>query len=204
MVDKLKNPAQSFTRLVKGRHGKKVGKPGVELTELTGLRITQIAFFPEQITAAKVMLKRQFSLDVMAEPASSYSANGFLCLRPEITKLWLISEHPILAELPASMGKYYPLDISASKIFLLISGPESGTLINRQTAIDLSCPDGQFMATGIHHVGVHILKISEDRYLVMLPFSFAESLADGLFNIACQFGVQINKMANGSINGIQS
>lgn len=203
MAERLLNPAESLARLSAGWHGKKGGKPGVEFTELHGFTITQIAFFPEQKAAAKAVLKRQFSVPQMPEPTSTCRTNEFLCLRPELGKLWLVSEKPILADLPASMNKYYPLDISASKLCLLVSGPKASSLINRQAAVDLSCPDGQFIATGMHHVGVHILKISEDRYLLMLPSSFAESLADGLFDIACQFGVQIHKPAKGSIKGIE-
>ena len=98
----------------------------------------------------------------------------------------------IRANLPASMKKYYPLDLSASKICLHLSGGQSGQLINRQSAIDLSRPDGQFMATSAHHVGVHILKMGAESYLLFLPSSLL-NLAHGLFDIACQFGVQIAK-----------
>lgn len=203
MAERLTKPAESLGRLSVGRHGKKGGKPKVEFTEIQGFTITQFAFFPEQKTAAKAMLKRQFSVPSMPDPASSCREKGCLCLRPELGKLWLVTEKPMLADLPASMDKYYPLDISASKLCLLVTGPEAGTLINRQAAVDLSCPDGQFMATAMHHVGVHILKVSEDRYLLMLPSSFAESLTDGLFDIACQFGVKVNNPAKGSLKGIE-
>ena len=203
MAERLTHPVESLARLSVGRHGKKTGKPKVEFTEIQGFTLTQLAFFPEQKTAAEAMIKRQLSLPYMPDPASSCREKGCLCLRPELGKLWLVSEKPLLSDLPASIDKYYPLDISASKLCLLVTGPEAGTLINRQAAVDLSCPDGHFMATGMNHVGVHILKISKDSYLLMLPSSFAESLADGLFDIACQFGVKVNKPVIGSLKGIE-
>ena len=183
---------EGLARLVPGRYGIK-GKAGVKITELSGVNITQLAFFPEQESAVKTFLKRQFGGMHLPDLSSSCQAGDNLCLRAEIGKLWLVTAQPVIAGLPASTAKYYPLDISASKVCLQLSGAEAGSLINRQAAVDLSCPDGQFMATGMHHIGVHILKISSEDYLLFLPSSFAESLAHSLFEIACQFGVRVSK-----------
>ena len=39
--------------------------------------------------------------------------------------------------------------------------------------------------------------------LLWCKAGFAESLADGLFDIACQFGVKVNNPAKGSLKGIE-
>ena len=188
----LAKTGEGPARLVVGRHGA-TGKAGVTITELTELHITQLAFFPEQESVVKSMLKRQFKLPHLPDFSASCQAGDSLCLRAEIGKLWLVTAQPIIACLPASIAKYYPLDMSASKVCLQLSGAEAASLINRQSAVDLSCPDGQFMATGMHHIGIHILKISSETYILFLPASFAESLAHSLFEIACQFGVRVSK-----------
>lgn len=191
MGDNLKTPALFGAHLPIGRHGKSGSRAGVKITELQNMCLLQLAFFPDQEIAVKTMLKRQFGLPALPDISGSSQADGLLCLRAEIGKIWLVSARPLGANLPASMKKYYPLDLSASKICLHLSGAQAGQLINRQAAIDLSCADGRFMATGMHHVGVHILKMEAESYLLFLPSSFAELLAHGLFDIACQFGVQV-------------
>ncbi|MGB0233794.1 MAG: hypothetical protein ACPGAC_00890 [Candidatus Puniceispirillaceae bacterium] len=191
MGDSLKKQTLFGAALPVGRHGKSGSRAGVKITEYRDFSLLQLAFFPDQEIAAKTMVKRQFGLPALPDISGSSQTDGLLCLRAEIGKIWLVSEQPLGANLPASMKKYYPLDLSASKICLHLSGAQSGQLINRQSAIDLSCPDGRFMATSMHHVGVHILKMGAESYLLFLPSSFAESLAHGLFDIACQFGVQI-------------
>lgn len=197
----LGRAGQGLAWLVPGRHGAK-GRVGVEITELTGPYITQLAFFPDQASAVKSMLKRQFKLAQLPDMSASCQSEGTLCLRPEISKLWLLTAQPLIDGLPASMSKYYPLDISASKVCLQLSGTEAASLINRQAAVDLSCPDGQFMATGMHHIGMHILKINSENYLLFLPSSFAESLAHSLFEIACQFGLRVSKPVSWPENGV--
>lgn len=191
-LEVLGKAGEGLARLVPGRYGSG-GKAGVEMTELSGATITQLAFFPEQVTAVKSMLKRQFKLLQLPDFSASSQTEDRLCLRPEINKLWLVTAQPVMADLPASIAKYYPIDISASKVCLQLSGSEAASLINRQAAVDLSCPDGQFMATGMHHIGIHILKMSSENYILFIPSSFAESLAHNLFEIACQFGVRVSK-----------
>lgn len=191
MGDSLKKQTLFGAHLPVGRHGKSGSRAGVKITEYRDFSLLQLAFFPDQEIAVRTMVKRQFGLPALPDISSSCQTGGRLCLRAEIGKIWLVSEQSLGINLPASMKKYYPLDLSASKICLHLSGAQSGQLINRQSAIDLSCADDRFMATSMHHVGVHILKMGAESYLLFLPSSFAESLAHGLFDIACQFGVQI-------------
>ena len=200
VLEGLNIAGQGLARLAPGRYGIK-GRAGVKITELSGANITQLAFFPEQESAVKTLLKRQFKLPQLPDFSASCQNGDSLCLRAEMGKLWLVTAQPVIAGLPASTAKYYPLDISASKVCLQLSGAEAASLINRQAAVDLSCPDGQFMATGMHHIGVHILKISSQNYLLFLPSSFAESLAHSLFEIACQFGVRVSKPVRWPENG---
>ena len=58
---------------------------------------------------------------------------------------------------------------------------------------------GKFLATALHHVPVHILKSSATAYLLFLPRSYAESLAQLLYHSALQFGVDVKSVAEWSM-----
>ena len=80
-----------------------------------------------------------------------------------------------------------------------LSGADAARLINRFCAVDLSCSKGKFLATALHHVPVHILKSSATAYLLFLPRSYAESLAELLYHSALQFGVDVKSVAEWSM-----
>ena len=94
---------------------------------------------------------------------------------------------------------YFPLDLTGSKVVVRLSGADAARLINRFCAVDLSCPEGKFLATALHHVPVHILKSSASAYLLFLPRSYAESLAQLLYHSALQFGVDVRSVAEWSV-----
>ncbi|MEC7208812.1 MAG: hypothetical protein VXW11_07005, partial [Pseudomonadota bacterium] len=94
------------------------------------------------------------------------------------------------------LARYFPLDFSGSRVLLKLSGRDAQTLINRFCAVNLSCESGRFLATGIHHVPVHILKRAETDYVLFLPRSFAESLSETLHHTALQFGVEVRRPAS--------
>ena len=80
-----------------------------------------------------------------------------------------------------------------------VSGEDAARLLNRFCAVDLSCPEGQFLATALHQVPVHILKTSASTYLLFLPRSYAESLAELMHHSALQFGVDVKSVAEWSL-----
>ena len=182
---------QGVMRLKTGRFGYNSNRPQICLTEIEALHITQLSFFPDQIRALKLALKKQFNLPDMPHQDSIIKSRSVSAVRPEINKIWLFSSSPVLVDLPASMGKYFPLDLSASRVGIKISGSCAQTLINRFAALDLTSDKSCFMSSCIHHVQTHILKINSEEFLVFVPRSFSESIGHSLFDVACQFGIKV-------------
>ena len=180
-----------------GRHGG--GLSGVIMQELTGYQLVQLAVFPDQIPRFQTSLMRLINIDQLADISSSARTSNMLLLRPEFTKFWLVRQRGEESTLSQALAQYFPLDLTGSKVVMRLSGADAARLINRFCAVDLGCPKGKFLATAIHHVPVHILKASATAYLLFLPRSYAESLAELLHHSALQFGVDVKSVAEWDI-----
>ena len=177
------------------------GRPAVIVQELTRVNLFQYAVFPEQLRGFKTSFKRQTGVADLPQISSSYRDQAGLVVRPELTKFWWL--RPASADAPSAgaLTKYFPLDLSASRVLLKLSGAQAQSVINRFCAVDLSGDAGQFLATGIHHVPVHILKQAQTEFILFLPRSFSESLAETLHHTARQFGVEVKRPADWAKTG---
>ncbi len=180
-----------------GRH--EDDRPGVIMQELTGYQLTQLAVFPEQMPKFQTGLMQLINIDQLADISASARTSDVLLLRPEFTKFWLVRQRGEESTLSQALAQYFPLDLTGSKVVMRLSGADAARLINRFCAVDLGCPKGKFLATAIHHVPVHILKASATAYLLFLPRSYAESLAELLHHSALQFGVDVKSVAEWDI-----
>ena len=186
--------------LVLGKQGRhEYDRPGVIMQELTGYQLTQLAVFPEQMPKFQTGLMQLINIDQLADISVSARTSDVLLLRPEFTKFWLVRQRGEESTLSQALAQYFPLDLTGSKVVMRLSGADAARLINRFCAVDLGCPKGKFLATAIHHVPVHILKASATAYLLFLPRSYAESLAELLHHSALQFGVDVKSVAEWDI-----
>ena len=186
--------------LVLGKQGKhEDGHSGVIMQELMGYQLIQFAVFPEQMPQFQTSLKRHMNIDQLADASASVRTSDGLLLRPEFTKFWLVRQQAENQAMVGALAQYFPLDLTGSKVVIRLSGAHAARLVNRFCAVDLSCPQDKFLATAIHHVQIHILKNSTTAYLLFLPRSYAESLAELLHHSALQFGVEVKSVAEWGI-----
>ena len=185
-----------------GKQGYLDGKrPAAIFQELTGVNLVQFAVFPEQLRSFKTSFKRQTGITDLPQMSSSIDDEAGLVVRPELTKFWLLRPSAAADLDISALEKYFPLDLTGSRVFLKISGEQAQTVINRFCAVDLSGADGQFLATGFHHVPMHILKQTQDQFVFILPRGFSESLAETLHHTARQFGVEVKRPADWARTG---
>ena len=189
-----------ISALVLGKQGRhEEGRSGVIMQELTGYQLVQLAVFPDQMSRFRASLMQLINIDQLADISASARTSNMLLLRPEFTKFWLVRKRGEKQPLFKALAHYFPLDLTGSKVVMRLSGADAAQLMNRFCAVDLSCPKGKFLATALHHVPVHILKSSATAYLLFLPRSYAESLAELLYHSALQFGVDVKSVAEWSI-----
>ena len=188
--------------LVPGKQGKyENGLAGVIMQELMGYQLIQLSVFPEQMHRFQTSLKQHINIDQLADISVSVRASDMLLLRPEFTKFWLVRQRGEEQTLFKALAHYFPLDLTGSKVVVQLSGEDAARLINRFCAVDLRCHVGKFLATALHHVPIHILKTSASVYLLFLPRSYAESLAELIHHAALQFGVEVKSVAEWAIKG---
>ena len=202
MAEAKSMKTNGVTGLEIGKQGNLNGRrPAVTFQELIGVSLLQFAVFPEQFRGFKTSFKRQTGVADLPQMSSSYRDQAGLVVRPEFTKFWLLRPSSAEAVAAAALAKYFPLDLTGSRVLLKIGGEQAKTVINRFCAVDLSGEAGQFLATGLHHVPVHILKIAQTEFILFLPRSFSESLAETLHHTARQFGVEVKRPADWAKTG---
>ena len=189
-----------ISALVLGKQGKhENGRSGVIMQELTGYQLTQFAVFADQMPRFQTSLQHHINIDKLADISASVRASNMLMLRPEFTKFWLVRQQGEDQDFSLPLAHYFPLDLTGSKVLMRLTGGDAARLLNRFCAVDFACHTGKFLATAIHHVPVHILKVSAKAYLLFLPRSYAESLAELLHHAALQFGVDVKSPGEWSV-----
>lgn len=169
------------------------GQKGVILQERTGAIITQLSFFKNQKVALSKWLAASCSA-AMPAPGQVEKAEKAVIARAEPQKIWHIS-----SALPSLDGAdaFYPLDMSGARRILDITGADARAVMARLSSADfrdVSFGMGQFMSTGMHHVGVQVMRLN-DGFRLFVPRSFSESLFDLTAEISAQFGLEIKKEA---------
>lgn len=191
-----------ISSLVLGKQGKhEDGRAGVIMQELMGYQLIQLAVFPEQMQRFETSLKQHINIDQLADISASVRGSDMLLLRPELTKFWFVWQRAEVHALFTAFASYFPLDLTGSKVVIRLSGEDAARLMNLFCAVDLRCHVGKFLATALHHVPIHILKTSASAYLLFLPRSYAESLAELMHHAALQFGVEVKSVAEWVIKG---
>lgn len=86
------------------------------------------------------------------------------------------------------------VDLSHARCVISIAGEASEALMARLAGIDFSLaafPVGDFVQTGIHHVGVLIKRDETNVFEIIIPFTWAASIWDYLCTCALGFGYRV-------------
>jgi len=169
------------------------GTIGVTLSEVGSFSLTQFSAWPETLEQAGKDAARLAGCKTAPGPGQSAEGAKGTLMRTEPLKWWLIGRET-QAEQPAlSAEGAIPLDLSSSRTWLRVSGPEAAGLLNRFLPLNLSdaaFPPGTCASSAIHHIGVTLWR-DEEGFNLLLPRSFAASLWEMLLESAAQFGVEV-------------
>jgi len=177
--------------LIPGRFDRE-GAIGVTLSEVSLFSMTQISAWPESINQVGTQLARFAGCDAAPGPGrTTGSADGTL-IRVEPLKWWLISQDKRTDQLSLTCEDGAVLDLSSSRTWIKLTGPEAAALLNRFLPLDLSstaCPPGTSASTAFHHIGVTLWR-DDQGFNLLLPRSFAAALFEQLTESAAQFGFE--------------
>lgn len=156
-------------------HGMTSDSLVVELNEITLGHLTQIAgwadfdgFATSVLEQWKLPLPRDFRLPTRAGDLTAFR------IAPD--RILLRSAEPLSV---AGNPQLTTLDLSDARIAITITGEGAVGLLARSISVDLGIhafPVGSFVQTGMHHVGVLILREAIDQFLVLMPTTWAASL----------------------------
>lgn len=178
--------------LVPGRSGS-ARAAAVSLAEIRNFTLIQVAAWPN--TLAQVGSATAKAAGCAKAPGAGQETKGSAAwlLRVEPLKWWLVISDGASAtlDLPAETGAL--LDLSKSRTWLRLSGPNAAVLLNHFLPLDLSgaaFPEGTVASSAFHHVGVTLWR--DDRgFNLMVPRSFAASLYQIMIESAAQYGLEI-------------
>lgn len=178
--------------LVQGRSGS-AGVAAVSLAEVRDFTLIQIAAWPNAL--AQVGSATAQAAGCAKAPGPRQVATGTVArlLRIEPLKWWLVASDGASATLDLLTETGSLLDLSQSRTWLRLSGPNAAVLLNHFLPLDLSgaaFPEGTVASSAFHHVGVTLWR--DDRgFNLMVPRSFAASLYQILIESAAQYGLEI-------------
>lgn len=172
----------------RGLHGRP-GEPGVQLQEITGLNLRQVAAWPETVQSVGATLASAIGIAKAPGPGLAMSGTQATALRVEPLKWWLLDGSAL--SLDPEVGT--SLDLSHSRTRVLVTGPDAGLCLSRLLPIDLrekSFSIGHVASSGVHHVGVTLWR-SHRGYELFIPRGFALSIWELLLETAEQFGSEV-------------
>lgn len=165
----MANPTSALDgHWISGHHG--MSPAGVSVEQIAGFSLWQVASWPETIH----------------ETAEYVNALGGDALRIEPLKWWVTGASEL-----ASSDSYTVLDLTASRCWLRLSGPNAAQLLNHFLPLDLSdvaCPLGSVRSSGFHHIGITLWR-TQDGFNLFLPRSFAASLWELIYEVGAQYGI---------------
>jgi len=156
----------------------------VSVEQFTPRVLTQIAGWANFAQASDAALRRLL-LHLPEDYRTPVRHGADVVWRIAPTKVLVSSAvHPDVSDLP----DFVALDLSDARTGVILHGPGAAGLLARLAAIDFSersFPSGSFVQTGIHHVGVLIDRLSNDRFDLLIPTTWADTLLD---LIGCHLG----------------
>ncbi|MDF2997212.1 MAG: Sarcosine oxidase gamma subunit [Xanthobacteraceae bacterium] len=121
-----------------------------------------------------------------AEPGGAVRHGEALIVRLTPSIAWIIDD---AADIPTD-GQGCACDLSHSRVRLTLIGAQATALLTRVVALDLdptAWPIGKASATGIHGVPVVIHRAGMERFEIITPRSFADSIREWIEDAAAEF-----------------
>lgn len=165
--------------------------PGITFRERRELAVVSLMIGPERRTAVAEALDG-IGLALPAENAAA-ECGGTLVLWAALDRWHVLAEETgqaLLHRLHAVVGTQAALvDQTAGTCPIEVTGPAVRSLLEKSTPIDLDHFEvGATAATSINHLGVHLWRQAQDRYLISVQRSFARDLLEFLHTMALDLG----------------
>lgn len=120
-----------------------------------------------------------------------------ISLRSDTVTAWRVAPDRILIEGSGDLSEHASeqlavLDLGHARTAITLSGPAVRDLLSQVVSVDMS-PEafgtGEFVQTGLHHVGVLLGCTGPDSFEVLVPCTWGETVWEALLHNALPHGV---------------
>jgi methylglutamate dehydrogenase subunit D len=179
-----------------GREGAH-GTRAYRFTVLQGWRLLLLAAYRGRHESFAQALAPVLGQPPMHEPRRAQALERGQLLNVAPGQHWLVTTDAavcdaVCAALPAAVGS--ATELSHGRVRVAVSGAEVPALLAKGIAVDLDpavLGVGQFVQTGLHHVGVLLHRTAPTSYELYLPRTFAVSLWEWLCDAALADGYEV-------------
>lgn len=179
-----------------GRDGVGGGRR-LRLTEVRGWHLAHLCAFPGHEEEFVLRVRACSGMDPPAEPYRGAAQGDSRLYRLSRDQYWWVAATSdamirLSRELPSSAGTVTAL--SASRVRFRITGPAVRDLLAKGIALDLHpsvFPQGHCAQTGLHHTGVFLERVGDDRYEMYVQRTYAVSIWEWLIDAALPFGYDV-------------
>jgi len=154
--------------------------------------IVQAEGWPGTLAAFEAELSRQLGGKLPAAFGEAVSMDEWLVIRIAPRRFWLISDEKsdLRCSIEPELGNL--VSLSESRLRLRLNGPHTFDILGACVAIDWHLQEAKpvrAFQTSLHHVPVVLLRTAADACDLLVPRSFAQSLAEWVADVAAQYEV---------------
>ena len=173
------------------------GAPGIEIKELKGLAVVQVAAFDPDRAAAGIGAALGTPAPVGRSAVATAGAATILWIGPG---RWLVVE-PESRDLASLLAHHCPGDVAAitdlghGRTAIRVEGPKVRDLLAKLCTIDVDpgvFPPGSCAQTQLGQTGVLLYCRVQDGFDIFLPRSFAVSAWETTIDAALEFGCRVS------------
>ena len=152
--------------------------------------ITQAEGWPDALPAFEAEMSRQLGGKLPAACGEVASIGRWRALRVAPRRFWLVSGDGSKPQVSIDPELGCLVSLDESRMLMRLSGPHSFDILSACVAIDWQAPEaalGRAVQTAFHHVPVLLLRTAADACDLLVPRSFAQSLAEWLAEVAAPY-----------------
>jgi sarcosine oxidase subunit gamma len=150
--------------------------------------ILQAEGWPPSLPAFEAELSRQLGVALPAAVGRTASIGSGMAVRIAPRRLWLVSDGPQLPDCAIDPDLGCLLPLGEGRVRVRLEGPRIFDVLAACVAVDWhETGPGRAVQAGFHHVPVLLLRTAADACDLLVPRSFARSLAEWIDEIARQY-----------------
>jgi sarcosine oxidase subunit gamma len=199
MTGAIERSLPLLTELEKGRHGGPFeGEPPLRLEVRHPLSMVTLIARLNQAQALSAAIEKAYGAP-LPQPRRSTTGHGVAFQWCGDQQYYAVAENrregALCQELKTLLsGLASVSDQSHGRVVIRITGPKARPLLAKGSPVDFhprAFPVGAAAPTQMAHIGVHVVRIAQDRYEVSLFRGFSESFWEWLTQQAQEFGYEI-------------